>query len=530
MSLTNTIKNNFKNVQLPVAFITSGLILFTMISSVAIGLKLENFTKFAGAAGANTVDIILGQKVVGNTVVASVCLIADTAISIGDTGVWLKYDATKLTPNATLTSKGIYDGPADLSGSYAPMTWNLVSGKTDTYTMKAIFNSNPVLPIPNSTAATNNTPGLFASATFNIGSGSGSNTISVDNTGTGVLKRPGNVPLTTSVINFAGDCTAYTGGGTAVTPTLGTAPSTAITGTVGSSLPNITLIGTNLPAGAAATFTPAGGTAITGSISNNVFTPNSPATISSGSLPGPRTGVMSVTNPTGVASLNIPTNFSPAIVITPTPTIGSVANTITNPITGSIGGNFGSIPLIGNTFTNGTPATFTPAGATTAIQGAILNGNFVANQNQPIPAGTLTGPRTGVLMVSGNSLNVPTNFSPAIITNNTSNGGGGTISIGENANLGRGNSLTPTIAPTANEQTSPQPKEELTVAPQSNFEALTPKTTNVKIQNGTDANTIDINSVRTGGINLSQVAILLIISAIFARFTLKSRGGKYLKN
>lgn len=196
MSLTNIIKNKLN------PFITSGLILFTMISSVAIGLKLENFTKFAGAAGANTVDIILGQKVIGSTVVASVCLIADTAINIGDTGVWLKYDNVHLTPNASLTTTGIYDGPADLSGSYNPMTWNLVSGKTDTYAMKAIFNSNPASPIPNSTAATNNTPGLFASATFNINAAAGSNTISVDNTGTGVLKRPGNVALTVSILTL----------------------------------------------------------------------------------------------------------------------------------------------------------------------------------------------------------------------------------------------------------------------------------------------------------------------------------------
>jgi hypothetical protein len=285
-----------------------------LVTGLGLGLNLYQ-TKKSFAAGVNTVDIILGQKTVGNTVVASVCLLADSSINLGDAGVWLKYDNTKVTPNSTLTAKGVYDGPADLSGNYAPMTWNLVSGRTDTHSMKAIFNSNPATPIPNSTAINNNTPGLFGTATFNIGAGAGSNNIIIDNTGTAVLKTPTNTPLTFSVINFAGDCTAYTAGsGTVVTPTLGTASTTPIVGTVGSSLPTITLISSNLAANTPATFTPAGGTAIAGFITNGVFTPTDPATISSGSLTGGRNGVLAVTTPTGITALNIPTNFSSSAV------------------------------------------------------------------------------------------------------------------------------------------------------------------------------------------------------------------------
>jgi hypothetical protein len=492
-------KNNLKIVS--IALFMSLVLVVTAISGVG-GILLKN----AKAAGADTVDIILGQKTVGNTVVASVCLLADTAINLGDTGIWLKYDNSKLTPNTTLTAKGIYDGPADLSGSFAPMTWNAVSGRTDTYSMKAIFNSNPAIPIPNSTAITNNTAGLFGTATFNIGSGAGSDIITIDNSGTGVLKRTTNTPLTTTVINFSGDCTAYrSGGGTVTTPTLGSAPATAITGTVGSSLPTITVTGSNLAANTPATFTPAGGTAIAGFITNGVFSPTAPATISSGSLTGARNGVLAVTTPTGVAPLNIPTNFSASINVN-TPAIGTVTATLANPISGVIGSTFGSISLSGNTYGDNTPASFTPEGASIAITGRIFGGNFVAFANQPIPSGTLTGARVGILNIYGINLNVPTNFSVnAVPPVNNQPASSNVITITNNSSSSKSSSSSSSESKSTTVTQSNQNDNS-----DSNVDTIVlPKTGGIR----KDTLQLESDSLpRTGGNNQIILAVLSIIS------------------
>jgi hypothetical protein len=481
-----------------IIFLSTGFIL-TILTAALLNSNTGHNLHNAKAAGVNTADIILGQKTVGNTVVASVCLLADTAINIGDTGVWLKYDNAKLTPSNTLTSKGIYDGPADLSGSYAPMTWSQVAGTTDTYSMKAIFNSNPASALPNSTASTNNTAGLFGSATFNVNSGAGSSTVSVNTTGTGILKRPGNLPLTTTVINFAGDCIDYRAGGVVVTQTLGTAPTIAITGTVGSSLPSFTLVGSNLPSNTSATFTPAGGIAILGSITNGVFTPNAPGTISSTVLTGSQTGVLSVTSISGIASLNIPTNFTAQVVASPV--IGTAVASTSNPVTGTIGSQFAQVSLSGNTFANGTSATFTPEGATLAIQGTIQNGNFVPNSNQPIPTGTFTGARVGVLRVGNLSLNVPTNFAQASNPVTPTTNGGSIITITNQNN-------TTTTTQSQSQQVAPTVKESpLDVTKQSDLE-INNNQKNITVNDFRNKDYAE--SIRTGGAE----SIKLIFAAI----------------
>jgi hypothetical protein len=88
---------------------------------------------------------------------------------------------------------------------------------------------------------------------------------------------------------------------------LGTAPTTALTGTTGGTdMGTITLTGSNIPNGTLATFTPAGTTnQIFGTINNGVFTASSGQVIPANSTTGNANGTLSANG----ASVNIPTNF-----------------------------------------------------------------------------------------------------------------------------------------------------------------------------------------------------------------------------
>jgi hypothetical protein len=98
--------------------------------------------------------------------------------------------------------------------------------------------------------------------------------------------------------------------------------------------------------------------------------------------------------------------------------IGTSIATTAIPLGSTIGSAAPIIPLSNNTFPNGTVATFTLAGSTSPITGTIVNGSFVPTAGQTIPSGATTGPANGTLSVSGQTLSIPTNFSPASGTNN----------------------------------------------------------------------------------------------------------------
>jgi hypothetical protein len=182
---------------------------------------------------------------------------------------------------------------------------------------------------------------------------------------------------------------------------------------------------------------------------------------------------------------------------TAAPVIGTPVATTANPISGAIGSQLGTILLSGNTYSNNTPATFTPAGATSAILGTIVNGNFVPNAGQTIPAGTLTGLNTGVLRVAGQSVNVPTNFTAAPSVPTTS-GNGGTITITTNQN-------TTTLAVSSNSNSTANSTANPTVKP---AEEITQPTQQKTV---TTVYVDDSGTVRSGGYSLSQIIIVIAL-------------------
>jgi Concanavalin A-like lectin/glucanases superfamily/Bacterial Ig-like domain len=82
------------------------------------------------------------------------------------------------------------------------------------------------------------------------------------------------------------------------------------------------------------------------------------------------------------------------------------------PLTGILDSSFPNITLNGSNLTDGTLATFIPAGSTTTITGTIISGNFVPNSGSIIPSDSTTGATSGVLKSNGaTDLSIPTDFS-----------------------------------------------------------------------------------------------------------------------
>jgi hypothetical protein len=203
---------------------------------------------------------------------------------------------------------------------------------------------------------------------------------------------------------------------------------------------------------------------------------------------------------------------------------GAVASVIgipntTNNINTTLGGQAPTINLTGNTFANGTPATFTPAGSTTAITGSIVGGNFVPVQGQTIPTNALTGVQNGTLQVAGLSVLIPTNFASAPVA---TNGGGGTITIGvSGASQAAVSSVvssttTAAVAPVApvTPVLETNPQAEVTIkAPTANLK--------IDTQSGYDTSYESFESVRTGGLGVNSMIILSIIITAFAATVFK---------
>jgi hypothetical protein len=274
----------------------------------------------------------------------------------------------------------------------------------------AVGNPMPIIPLiantyPNGTVATftpagSTTPisGTIINGSFVPNAGQVVPAGSTTGATTGVLAVGNNT------LNIPTNFTSTTGSTTIGLPASTT--TNPVTGVTGSAAVNIPLIGCTIPDNTIATFTPAGSTvAITGKIVGCVFVPDANQVIlTTGVTTGPAIGVLKVID----RVIGVPTNFTPATGFVPS--IGTASATTTNPIGGSVGGQAPAILLDGNTYNNGTVATFTPAGSTTPINGTIINGYFVPNAGQVIPTGTTIGPATGVLKIGNSSLNIPINF------------------------------------------------------------------------------------------------------------------------
>jgi hypothetical protein len=227
--------------------------------------------------------------------------------------------------------------------------------------------------------------------------------------------------------------------------TLGSTTATTvapIVGQVGTSFPTINMTGSNIANNVVATFTPAGTTTIiTGKIQGGNFVADAGQNIPLTATTGPATGVL---KSTGAADVNVPTNFTAVPV---SPTLGSTTATTVAPIVGQVGTSFPTINMTGSNLTNGTVATFTPAGTTIVVTGKIQGGNFVADAGQNIPLTATTGPATGVLKSAGAAdVNVPTNFT-AVPT--LGSGGVITIGIANNSSTTKSNPSTTVTLPTA---------------------------------------------------------------------------------
>jgi hypothetical protein len=203
---------------------------------------------------------------------------------------------------------------------------------------------------------------------------------------------------------------------------LGTINITGLPDTLGSSVPqvkaiigglapNVYLTGSNVAEYTPATLTFAGSASpVLGDIFYGIFRPNVGQLVPSDAILGDNSAVLSVV---GVPSINIPTNVSSEImqfpeVITPfNQTLGTAMpnyfyyDTTTN------------IP-------NGTPATFTPAGSSTALTGFSNSNNFyLYPNNQLLPLDATAGPASGTLKaLNVQDKTIATNFA-AIPSNRT---------------------------------------------------------------------------------------------------------------
>jgi hypothetical protein len=96
------------------------------------------------------------------------------------------------------------------------------------------------------------------------------------------------------------------------------------------------------------------------------------------------------------------------------------------PVTGKPDSPAPNIPLNYSTVPNGTPAKLTYEGSKVVVNGTIVNGGFVPNKGEKIPADAKTGPSTAILEVDGKKVEIPINLSndnkPVTTTKQTTTG------------------------------------------------------------------------------------------------------------
>lgn len=174
-----------------------------------------------------------------------------------------------------------------------------------------------------------------------------------------------------------------------------------ISGTPGGTAPTIPLANETLPNGTPATFTPEGSIEkVKGTIQNGGFVPNEREKLPTDVKEGPSKGILEVNG----KKVEIPTNFSKD------ETKQTLGATEPKPITAKIGDPLPSVSIVNNRAPDGTPATFTPAGASTALTGKIQNNQFVPDPGQTIPVGSTPGLAVGILKINGASTGVAINL------------------------------------------------------------------------------------------------------------------------
>ncbi len=177
-----------------------------------------------------------------------------------------------------------------------------------------------------------------------------------------------------------------------------------ITATKNKQAPIIPVQNETLPAGSIATLTPEGCTpkstdTIKGRIQIGGFVPDSNQKIPDCA----KTGETSAILETNGIKISIPTNFTDNQI----PSLGVINPT---PVPTKIGEAAPIIELPDNTLPDGTPATFTPNGASSFISGVIRNNQFVPNPGQIISVGSTVGLAIGVIKTANSTTGVLVNI------------------------------------------------------------------------------------------------------------------------
>jgi hypothetical protein len=202
----NTILPNQKHI-----FLSKSKII--ALTFVVVFIILLNFILTSGnliniiinASGANSADLIVGQKTVGNTEEVSVCIQSNSNLNLAESTIWLTYNKASLDPSPIILKVGDFSGPADPSGNYLPLSWSQVVGRTNTWNLEVAYQGGP------GTKISSTTPNLVGKVRFNKLNTSAS-PVNIDSTGTSLLStQNGSLPIVTTLKNVDTDCTDFTG-------------------------------------------------------------------------------------------------------------------------------------------------------------------------------------------------------------------------------------------------------------------------------------------------------------------------------